>query len=237
MGSLNSFYVMGRVARAAEQVGTRNGQPVVLFGVTTSAQGRAPVALEAAGPQAEQAMRLRRGQGVFVRGLLRVDVVDERPVLVAQVQALDVVVEGGPPRAPRAPRSGAEAGAEGAPEGAPAGAEGEAGEGVPTGEGGASLGGEGQPDDEGIDGAPGAASDESGARRRPRRRRGRGRRADGPRPEGARAGEGSGGNGEGAPAPAPRPERPELPPPAPIALPPRPVQPPSDPTYRSDMPF
>jgi hypothetical protein len=220
VGSLNSFYVMGRVGRAAEQVGTRNGQPVVLFGVTTSAQGRAPIALEAAGPQAEQAMRLRRGQGVFVRGLLRVDVVDERPVLVAQVQALDLVVEGGPPRAPRAPR----------PDGAEGG-EAPAGEGVPTAEGGAPLGGEGQPDDEAIDAAPdNAPEDGLGARRRPRRRRGRGRRGDGPRPEG-----GSGGNGEGASAPPPRPE---LPPPAPIAQQPaRPVQPPSDPTYRSDMPF
>ncbi|MBX3471844.1 MAG: hypothetical protein KF878_33730 [Planctomycetes bacterium] len=117
MGSLNTFYVMGRVARPAVAAGTRHGQPVVTFGVSTSAQGREPVTFEAAGAQAEQALRLRHGQGVFVRGLLRADPVQGGgAALVAQVQALDVVIDGARrPRPPREPREGEPAAGEGAP--------------------------------------------------------------------------------------------------------------------------
>lgn len=210
MGSLNTFYLMGRVARLAEAAGQRHGRPVVVFGLSTGAQGREPIMLEAAGPQAEQAKLLRMNQGVFVRGSLRVDT-DEggRATLVAQVQALDAVIDGARLRA-RSPRDGAPA------------AEGEGGA---PGEGAGAVGGEGQPDDE----APVEGAEGEGARprRRPRRRRGR------RRPEGA-SGEG------GAPAVGAaeaRPARPELPPPAPIAPPPQPVQPKPDPTYRTDMPF
>ncbi|MCO5167251.1 MAG: hypothetical protein M9894_12935 [Planctomycetes bacterium] len=165
MGSLNTFYVMGRVARPAVAAGTRHGHPVVTFGLSTSAQGREPVTFEAAGPQAEQALRLRPGQGVFVRGLLRADPVEGGGAsLVAQVQALDVVLDGARlrPRPPREPQEG-EASAEGEPV---EGAEGEPGEGA---------GGE-----PGADGEPGA----SGGRRRPRRRRGRAAAPRAPPPRG-----------------------------------------------------
>lgn len=219
MGSLNTFYLMGRVARAAEPVGQRHGHPVVVFGLSTSAQGREPVMLEASGPQAEQARHLRMGQGVFVRGLLRVDAGESgRPTLVAQVQALDAVIDGARLR-PRPPREGDGAGAGASVEGQPdedAGTEGA--EGAPVGEGG--------------EGDPGA----SGSRRRPRRRRGR-RRPEGARPGAEGAAPEGAPAGEGAPQEPPRPTRPELPPPAPIAAPPQPVQPKPDPTYRSDMPF
>lgn len=252
MGSLNTFYLMGRVARSASPAGnTRGGVPIVTFAVAPGTTGprRAPdaVDLEASGPQAEQATRLRVGQSVFVRGALRPAV--NRGV-VAMVTALELVLDPRPPRPPRERAPGEAEGAEGAPategaegappaEGAPAAegaegtdmtgdelsGEGEVGEAADAGDSGDGAPGPGGPVQLGPDGLP--------LRRRRGRRRGRGPRRDG---------DGRGPDGRGPHAGAASPPRPmladSLPPPAPIApTPPAPARAPVDPTYRSDMPF
>ncbi len=251
MGSLNTFYLMGRVARSASPAGnTRGGVPIVTFSVAPGTTGprRAPdaVDLEASGPQAEQAVRLRVGQSVFVRGALRPAA--NRGV-VAMVTALELVVDPRPPRPPRERAPGEAAGAEGAEGAPPAEGEGAPVEGAPVGEGapageaaeaitGDELSGEGEVGEaadagDAGDGAPGGPVQLGPDGLPLRRRRGR-RRGRGPR----REGDGRGPDGRGPAAP-PRPLLADsLPPPAPIApTPPAPARAPADPTYRSDMPF
>lgn len=229
MGNLNKFYLMGRVARAPEPVPgegeARALIPVVPGTGFRAPRGRGPDALMllAAGPQVGTALALRPGQSVLLRGQLQQELRrnpdgSERSELVALVQAIDLIADGGP-RRPRPPR-------EDRPEGAGA----SDGEGAPEGDG------EPHEHDPGEGGEAGEL-DGSRTGRRPRRRRRRGPRREGPP-------RGEGGTPQGGPHEHQRPEHqrsehqraePAAPPPPPPP-PPR-VAPPPDPTYRSDMPF
>ena len=231
MGNLNKFYLMGRVARAPEAI-PGEGEARALIPVVPGTGFRSPrgrgadaLLLLAAGPQVGAALALRPGQSVLLRGQLQQEVQrnpdgSERSELVALVQAIDLIADGGP-RRPRPPR-------EDRPEGE--GLEGA----EPQGEDGAA---------EGEGGAAGGELERSG--RRPRRRRRRGpRREGGPREGGPReGGPREGGPREGGPREGPHVEGGEAParsapaaPPPPPPPPPR-VAPPPDPTYRADMPF
>jgi single-stranded DNA-binding protein len=110
VGNLNKFYLMGRVARAPESTG-EGQQRVVTLAITPGTAQRAPrggpvepIVLEAGGPQTESAQQLRVGQGVFLRGQLRQETRGESLVLVARVQAIELLAE--PRRKPRPPREG-----------------------------------------------------------------------------------------------------------------------------------
>jgi len=215
LGNLNKFYLMGRVARVPAAAAGADGRQVVSLAVTPGTSGRPPrgsheaLVLEAIGAQANIALGLRVGQGVFLRGQLRQEPSPGGSALVARVQAIELLAGRG--RGPRPEGSGeGEAAGEGGP--GESGGRGR-GRGRRRGRGrgrgprredeGAPAGGEGAP--AGGEGAP-AGGDAA-----------------------APAGGGEASGGRSAPAA-------DLPPPAPIA-PPKPVDPPPDPTYKSDMPF
>ena len=100
MGNLNQFYLMGRVARAPQEV--EGGVKLALNPGTgaRAPRGAQPLDLFVAGPQVPAAKALSVGVPVLLRGQLRQEGDEGGSRLVARVQAIEVLAgeEGEAPR-------------------------------------------------------------------------------------------------------------------------------------------
>ena len=106
MGNLNQFYIMGRVTKAPEVGVGADSKPSVTIALQPGTGGRAPrgpsqpLLLEACGPQVDAAKALSVGQSVLLRGQLRQEERNGASLLVARVQAIELLA-GSEGRAPR----------------------------------------------------------------------------------------------------------------------------------------
>ena len=91
MGNLNQFYLMGRVARALQEV--EGGVSLALNPGTgaRAPRGAQPLDLFVAGPQVPAAKALTVGTPVLLRGQLRQEGDEAGSRLVARVQAIEIL--------------------------------------------------------------------------------------------------------------------------------------------------